>query len=51
MNPLFQMLKARTFRVPDSDRYWLTVGVSYRRNPNLNLNLAYAHVFMKDALD
>lgn len=42
--------KARTFRVPDSDRYWLTVGVSYRRNPNLNFNLAYAHVFMKDGL-
>ena len=39
----------RTFRIPDSDRYWLTAGLGYRLNTHLKFNLAYAHVFIKDA--
>lgn len=40
--------RSRTFRIPDSDRYWLATGVSYRPNSNLKFNLAYAHIFIKD---
>ncbi len=40
--------RSRTFRIPDSDRYWLTIGLGYRHNSNLKFNLAYAHIFIKD---
>ncbi len=42
--------RSRTFRVPDNDRYWLTLGIGYQPNSNLKFNLAYAHIFIKDAL-
>ena len=41
--------RTRTFRIPDSDRYWLTAGLSYRPSPSLNFNIGYAHVFIKEA--
>jgi long-chain fatty acid transport protein len=36
----------RTPRLPDNDRYWLSVGASYKVNDWLTTNLAYSHVFM-----
>jgi long-chain fatty acid transport protein len=38
----------RSVRVPDNDRYWLSVGASYKFADNMTANLAYSHVFMKD---
>ncbi len=35
----------RTPRIPDSDRYWLSIGASYRIAPRAELSLAYIHVF------
>ena len=43
-------VQTRTFRVPDSDRYWLAIGVGFRQNSNLKFNFGYAHIFFKDAL-
>ena len=36
----------RIARVPDADRYWLTVGLGYEWTQDLRLNAAYAHIFM-----
>lgn len=38
----------RTPRLPDNDRYWLSVGGSYKIKDNMTAHLAYSHVFMKD---
>lgn len=38
----------RTVRVPDNDRYWLSLGASYKISDSMVANLAYSHVFMKD---
>jgi long-chain fatty acid transport protein len=38
----------RSVRTPDNDRYWLSVGASYKFSDNMTANLAYSHVFMKD---
>lgn len=38
----------RSVRVPDNDRYWLSLGASYKFADNMTANLAYSHVFMKD---
>jgi long-chain fatty acid transport protein len=38
----------RTVRVPDNDRYWLSVGASYKFADNMTANLAYSHVFIED---
>jgi long-chain fatty acid transport protein len=35
----------RTTRVPDADHYDLGFGVQYQLRPNMNLQLAYLHVF------
>lgn len=35
----------RTPRIPDSDRYWLSIGASSRIAPRAELSLAYSHVF------
>jgi long-chain fatty acid transport protein len=35
--------------VPDSDSYWAAVGMEYRFSPRLKVDLAYGHVFAKDA--
>jgi len=45
--------ETRTPRIPDSDRYWLSVGASWRALPatlpGLTLTAAYTHVFVDDA--
>jgi long-chain fatty acid transport protein len=38
----------RTPRVPDNDRYWLSLGASYQFADNMTAHLAYSHVFMED---
>jgi long-chain fatty acid transport protein len=35
----------RTARLPDSDRYWLSLGLGYRWTPDLRLDAAYVHIF------
>ena len=38
----------RTHRIPDSDRIWASVGLSYHYK-NMQLDLGYAHLFMKES--
>lgn len=38
----------RTPRLPDNDRYWVSIGAGYKLNDWLTANIAYSHVFMKD---
>jgi long-chain fatty acid transport protein len=38
----------RTPRIPDGDRYWLSVGASYRVLSNVTLIAAYTHIFVDD---
>jgi long-chain fatty acid transport protein len=38
----------RSVRVPDNDRFWLSLGASYKFAENMTANLAYSHVFMED---
>jgi long-chain fatty acid transport protein len=35
----------RTARLPDSDRYWLAVGLGYSWTADLRLDAAYVHIF------
>jgi long-chain fatty acid transport protein len=38
----------RSVRIPDNDRYWLSLGASYKISDSMTANLAYSHVFIKD---
>ena len=38
----------RSPRVPDNDRTWLTLGMTYRHTPNLSFDFGYAHIFVDD---
>jgi long-chain fatty acid transport protein len=38
----------RSPRVPDNDRTWLTLGLTYRYTPNLSFDFGYAHIFVDD---
>ncbi len=38
----------RTPRIPDNDRYWVSVGATWQVNNWLKANLAYSHVFVED---
>ncbi|MBO7484109.1 MAG: outer membrane protein transport protein [Alphaproteobacteria bacterium] len=40
--------KRRTIRIPDSDRWWMSVGASYMKN-NWQLDVGYAHLIAKTA--
>jgi long-chain fatty acid transport protein len=40
--------ETRGVRLPDNDRYWLSVGASYKITESMTANLAYSHVFIKD---
>ncbi|MEJ1934316.1 outer membrane protein transport protein, partial [Nostoc sp. NIES-2111] len=40
--------EVRTTRLPDNNRIWTTLGVSYKWNEKLTLDLAYAHLFSGD---
>lgn len=39
----------RTVRIPDNDRTWLALGAGYKVTPKDNVDVAYTHVFVKDA--
>ncbi len=39
----------RTVRLPDNDRWWLSVGTRWQPTKNLLLDAAYAHLFVRDA--
>lgn len=39
----------RTVRIPDADRTWLAVGFGYRLNQADSIDMAYSHLFVKDA--
>ncbi len=38
-----------TPRIPDSDRYWLTVGLGVRPTSRIRIDLSYAHIFSGQA--
>ena len=38
----------RTVRLPDNDRWWLSVGTRWRPTQNLMLDASYAHLFVRD---
>ncbi|MBI1779077.1 MAG: outer membrane protein transport protein [Proteobacteria bacterium] len=38
----------RTPRIPDTDRYWITVGASYDLTPGARIDAGYAHIFLND---
>jgi len=38
----------RTPRIPDNNRYWVSVGATYQVNDWLKANLAYSHAFVED---
>ncbi|WP_073955252.1 OmpP1/FadL family transporter [Thalassospira sp. TSL5-1] len=39
----------RTVRLPDSDRYWVSLGTSYKVNNWADVSLGYTHIFGKEA--
>jgi long-chain fatty acid transport protein len=39
----------RTARIPDSDRTWVAFGLGYRLNKDDSIDVAYSHLFVKDA--
>lgn len=40
--------QVRTPRVPDNDRFWLSVGATWQVFKGLHFDLAYSHLFVKD---
>ena len=38
----------RTARIPDADRYWLSLGGSYRASRKMRVDFGYAHIFTND---
>ncbi len=40
--------QVRTPRLPDNDRFWLSVGASWQVMPGMHFDLAYSHLFVKD---
>jgi len=40
--------RSRTPRIPDADRLWLAFGASYAHSDRLQLDFAYAHIFVND---
>lgn len=41
--------KFRTLRIPDSDRYWASIGTTYAINEHYKVDFGYTHVFANDA--
>ena len=39
----------RLTQVPDSDRIWLSAGLSYQMMQNVTVDFAYTHIFLEDA--
>lgn len=44
-----QSAEGRTLRVPDADRFWTSIGASYKYSEWTTLDFSYAHVFVEDA--
>ncbi len=40
---------ARTPRIPDTNRTWLSLGANYRCTPESHVDIGYSHIFVKDA--
>lgn len=38
----------RSPRVPDNDRYWVTLGLSYKWSDEISIDAGYAHLFVPD---
>jgi len=38
----------RTPRIPDNDRFWATIGLTYQISETIGLDAAYAHLFVDD---
>jgi long-chain fatty acid transport protein len=38
----------RTPLLPDNDRYWASVGGTYKLTPKITLDAAYSHLFVKN---
>lgn len=36
----------RTVRIPDNDRYWLSLGFTYKVNENVKVDVGYAHLYL-----
>ena len=41
--------RVRTVRISDNDRLWVGVGASYKWSERLTFDIAYSHIFVKDA--
>lgn len=39
----------RDVRLPDNDRYWLSLGSNFKFNQHFDLDVGYAHVFFKNS--
>jgi len=38
-----------TARIPDSDRYWVNLGIGFHMTKKADMNLAYSHIFFKNS--
>jgi long-chain fatty acid transport protein len=36
----------RTPRIPDANRYWLSIGATWKPTPRLAISAAYTHIFL-----
>lgn len=36
----------RTVRIPDNDRFWLSLGFTYKVNKNVKVDVGYAHLYL-----
>ena len=41
--------ESRTVRLPDNDRYWLSLGATYRASPASRFDVGYTFIHVKDA--
>ena len=41
--------KYRNVRLPDSDRYWVSLGTTYKAADWADISLGYSHIFAQDA--
>jgi long-chain fatty acid transport protein len=39
----------RNPRIPDADRYWVSLGATWQLDHWLELNAGYSHIFMSDS--
>jgi long-chain fatty acid transport protein len=39
----------RTVRLPDNDRYWLSLGATYKMSQASRLDFGYTYIMIKDA--